>query len=64
MTSIAVCPYCLTPLVNAGDIPNYQVEELATGLGDHRNEPTAFWAVSCGGCKKLLGVLPHAHPRE
>jgi hypothetical protein len=62
MTSIAVCPYCSTPLINVADIPNYQIEELATGL-DGNNEPTAFWAISCSGCKKLLGVLPHAPTR-
>jgi hypothetical protein len=62
MTSIAVCPYCSRPLVNVADIPNYQVEELATGLhGD--NKPAAFWTVSCSDCKRLLGILPHAPTR-
>jgi len=63
MKSIAICPYCSTPLVDPADIPLYQIEELATGLGERPNEPTAFWAISCSGCKRLLGVLPHVPTR-
>ena len=59
--SEVLCPYRSTPLVDVGDIPTFNVEDIATGLEAGRdNPPTSLWAVSCGKCHKLLGILPPA----
>ena len=60
--SKAHCPYCSAPLVQAGDIPKFEIEDIDTGLDQDENEPGSFWAISCGNCKKLLGILPPLVP--
>lgn len=59
-----LCPHCSAAMVDAGDIPTFEIEEISTGLEEgHNNAPTFFWAVSCRECSKLLGMLPPAPTR-
>jgi hypothetical protein len=62
-TERPLCPYCSAPMVDAGDIPTFETEEIATGLSGKKNVPLSFWVVSCGKCRKLLGILPHESAR-
>jgi len=63
VTERPLCPYCSAPMVDIGDIPTFETEEIATGLPGKKNVPASFWAVSCGKCRKLLGILPHESAR-
>jgi hypothetical protein len=54
-----LCPHCSASLVDLGDLPTFVIEDIETGLKRGRNNaPTFFWAVYCGNCGKLLGMLP------
>lgn len=55
MALAPLCPHCSAPLVDAGDIPTFQTEEIGTGRS---KSPTFIWAIWCGRCNKLLGILP------
>lgn len=49
MESKAVCPYCSIPLIDQGDIPTFNIEEMVY-------VKQVINVMSCGKCKKVISV--------
>jgi hypothetical protein len=49
-----LCPGCGVPLLDAGDLPTFTTEEVATG----EKKLPWVWMISCGNCRRLIAVLP------
>ena len=47
--SKAVCPYCGVALIDVGDIPTFNVEEMVYGKQE-------IDVISCGKCNKVISV--------
>jgi hypothetical protein len=45
------CPYCETPLFDAGDIADFKLQEVESGSG-------VLWMLWCRHCGKLLSAFP------
>ncbi len=49
MESKAVCPYCMVPLVDKGDIPTFNIEVM-------QYDKQVIDVLSCGKCSKVISI--------
>ena len=57
MHSIPLCPHCSTPLIDKGDIPTFNFEDIA--YGDH-----TIWVLWCGNCGKVISAFGYSPPKN